>query len=283
MQISAADVKKLRELTDAPMMDCKAALVEAEGDMNRAVEILREKGKSAAAKKAGRSTSEGLAVVKAEGGQAAGLVVECETDFVALNENFKAKVHELLDTLFAEYGGGDMKELSATDTIGGKTLEEHSAEIVGVIRENIRIPRALAGKASEGAVYAAYNHHNGKAASLIEHTGSSESAYKVAVHVVAMKPEYLNKEDVPEDVVQKEIEVQTRRTIEEGKPADKAEMIARGRVNKEFFMERVLTVQPIYFDGKVSVGDWFKQNGGQELRGFTHLAVGQDAGGEEEA
>jgi elongation factor Ts len=263
------------------MMDCKAALVEAEGDMQRAIEILREKGKAAAAKKAGRATSEGLAVAKSEEGQAAGLVVECETDFVALNENFRAKVQELLDALLKEHGAGEFKELGDSDTIDGKTLAEHAAEIVGVIRENIQIPRAVAGQVAEGEAVV-YNHHNGKAAAIIAFKGSSEAAYKVAVHTVAMKPEFLKREDVPQEVVDKEVEVQTRRTIEEGKPADKAEMIARGRVNKEFFMERVLMEQPIYFDGKVSVGDWFKQNGGQELLQFVHLAVGQSAGEGEE-
>lgn len=279
MAISAADVKKLRELTDAPMMECKAALEEANGDIERAKEILREKGAAASAKKAGRATKEGIAriVLSQDHKTAAGIVVECETDFVSRNEDFKNLVSKLAEGFLA--AGAANEDV----VVEGLTVKEHLAEAVGKIRENIRLTAAEFFEAKE-AKLAVYNHHDGKWASVVTYLGDGqEAAQQVAVQVVAYKPNFLRKEDVPADVIEKEMEIETKRAIEEGKDPKIAENIAKGRINKEFFQAQVLLEQLIYLDNKTKVTDYLKSNGVQDVTSFKLLAIGANAEAEEEA
>jgi len=277
MAISAADVKKLRELTDAPMMDCKKALEEADGDFDKAVQILREKGASASAKKAGRATKEGIAriVLSADRKTGAGIIVECETDFVSRNDDFKAMVNKLVEGMLAAgKAGGDV-------VVDGQSVSDHITEAVGKIRENIQLRAAEFFTASEGQL-AAYNHHDGKWASVVTYTGdNADAAEKVAIQVVAYKPEYLKKEDVPADLIAAELATQTKRALDEGKPEEVAKNIAQGRVNKEFYQATVLLEQLIYTDNKTKVTDFLKQNNGGDVTAYTLLAVGQNAGSEE--
>lgn len=269
MSISAQDVKKLRDLTDAPMMECKAALVESGGDIDRAQEILREKGAAAAQKKADRSTSQGVAryVVSEDGKSAAGIVVECETDFVSGNADFKAMVDKMVSGFLAAGKAGD------DVMVDGLSVRQHIDEAVGKIRENIVLKSATFQTAASGQ-FAAYNHHDGKWASLVEYTGDQTAATKVATQVVAYKPDFLAKEDVPADVIEKEIALETKRAMEEGKPENIAENIAKGRVNKEYFQQRVLLEQLIYLDNKTKVSDYLAANGGSKVTSFTLLRVG---------
>jgi len=277
MAISAADVKKLRELTDAPMMDCKKALEEADGDFDKAVQILREKGASASAKKAGRATKEGIAriVLSADRKTGAGIIVECETDFVSRNDDFKAMVNKLVEGMLAAgKAGGDV-------VVDGQSVSDHITEAVGKIRENIQLRAAEFFTASEGQL-AAYNHHDGKWASVVTYTGdNADAAEKVAIQVVAYKPEYLKKEDVPADLIAAELATQTKRALDEGKPEEVAKNIAQGRVNKEFYQATVLLEQLIYTDNKTKVTEFLKQNNGGDVTAYTLLAVGQNAGSEE--
>lgn len=278
MAITAQDVKKLRDLTDAPMMDCKNALTEADGDMDRAKEILREKGAAAGAKKAGRATKEGIAkfVVAADGKTAAGIVVECETDFVSRNDDFKAMVDSLVNGMLqAGRAGGDV-------VVDGKSVDEHIADAVGKIRENIQL-RAAEFVAAEGdAKLASYNHHDGKWASVVAYTGGEEAAKQVAVHVVAFKPSFLSRDDISKEVIDKEYNFQKKRALDEGKPENIAENIAQGRINKEFYQENVLLEQLIYLDNKTKVSDYLAQNGGGTILAYTLLAVGLSGEGTEE-
>jgi elongation factor Ts len=280
MSITAQDVKKLRDATDAPMMDCKKALEEAGGDMDRAKEILREKGAAAGAKKADRSTKEGIAkvVVSEDGKTAAAIIVECETDFVSRNDDFKSMVDGLVrGILAAGKSGADVE-------VDGKPISEHIADAVGRIRENIQLRAADFITASAGKL-AAYNHHDGKWASYVEYTGESiEAANHVAVHIVAFKPPFLKKDDVPQDVIKKEYDFQKKRALEEGKPENIAENIAQGRVNKEFYQDQVLLEQLIYLDNKTKVSDYLAQNKGGDVLGYKLFAVGQsiDSEGEQE-
>jgi elongation factor Ts len=277
MAISAADVKKLRELTDAPMMDCKKALEEADGDFDKAVQILREKGASASAKKAGRATKEGIAriVLSEDRKTGAGIIVECETDFVSRNDDFKAMVNKLVEGMLAAgKAGGDV-------VVDGQSVSDHITEAVGKIRENIQLRAAEFFTASEGQL-AAYNHHDGKWASVVTYTGdNADAAEKVAIQVVAYKPEYLKKEDVPADLIAAELATQTKRALDEGKPEEVAKNIAQGRVNKEFYQATVLLEQLIYTDNKTKVTEFLKQNNGGDVTAYTLLAVGQNAGSEE--
>ncbi len=279
-QISAADVKKLREETDAPMMECKAALDEAGGDFAKAKEILREKGQAAAAKRAGRSTSEGIAkfVAAAGGKSAVGLVVECETDFVAKNENFIALVGKLADGMLAAGSAGP------DVTVDGKSVATHIEEAIAVIRENIQLKKAVFVQAKEGVI-AVYNHHDAKKASAVEVSGSAsnlqDAGFQVAIQTVAFSPAYLKKDDVPKDVIENEIRIETERAINEGKSPEIAEKAAMGRVNKEFYQQQVLLEQPMYTDAKKSVSAYLaeegKVGGGPiSVLQFVRLQVGQE-------
>ncbi len=285
VKIDAALVKKLRDETDAPMMECKKALVEAGGDFEKAKQLLRESGQAAAAKRAGRSTSEGLAlvVVNAEGTKAAGVVVECETDFVARNEDFKALVKSIAEGILGETAvpAGEVHELSGESKVAGKTLDEHATEAVAKIRENIRIPHAVAIAAKHDAKIAVYNHTNtGKLASYVEYTGdSADAAFKVAIQVVAFPPMFLTREDVPQAVIDHEIKTETQRAINDGKPADVAEKIAQGRVNKEYFQSQVLLEQPFYDDTKKKVSDFAKES---KISVLAYRLLGVGTGSAEE-
>ena len=284
MAISAADVKKLRDKTDAPMMDCKAALEEAGGDMEKAEQILREKGKSAAQKKAGRATGEGIAkfVASDDGKSVAGVVVECETDFVARNDDFKTMVDKLArGFLAAGKAGNDV-------VIDGKTAADMIVDAVNVIRENIQL--RFAEVFTTGGAFGVYNHHTGKTAAMVELHGDANNLKAVGeqlgIQVVGLSPSFLKKEDVPQDVIEKEIEIQTNRAIEEGKDAKMAENIARGRVNKEFFQQSVLLEQTFYADNKKNVTAYIneeaKTGGGSiTVDRYMKIEVGQFGGGDE--
>ncbi|MFM9874406.1 MAG: translation elongation factor Ts [Fimbriimonadaceae bacterium] len=279
MAITAQDVKKLRELTDAPMMDCKKALEEADGDIDKAKDILREKGAAASQKKAGRATKEGIAkvVVSEDGKTGAGIIVECETDFVSRNDDFKNMVDKLVRGMLADGSAG------LDVVVEGLTVEQHLAEAVGKIRENIQIRKAEIFHAGEGKL-AAYNHHDGKWASVVTYNGgNAEAAQQIAVNVVAFKPTYLQKSDIPKEIIDAEFDVQKRRALEEGKPENIAENIANGRINKEYYQENVLLEQLIYLDNKTKVIDYLAQNGGGTVTAYALLAVGQSADGEGDA
>lgn len=279
MAISAADVKRLREETDAPMMECKAALEEAGGDFDKAKEILREKGQAAAAKRGDRSTAAGIAWVATAGDKAAGVVVECETDFVALNDRFKELVETLTSGLLDALDPAPGQKMDATveTTVNGQTIASMLEAAVAVIRENIVLKKAIVAKAEEGHAFSIYNHINTrKAASWVEGTGLRDEnvGFQVAIQVVAFPPKFLKREEVPADVISKEIEIETTRAVNEGKPEEVARKIAEGRVNKEYFQSQVLLEQPFYTDAKKKVGDYVKENGGGSIRSFELFSVG---------
>ena len=285
VKIDAQTVKKLREETDAPMMECKAALVEAGGDFDKAKQLLREKGQAAAAKRSGRTTSEGLALVVVNGDstKVAGVVVECETDFVARNDDFKALVKALAEGILSEanVSAGEFHELSGESKVGGMSLDEHAAGAVAKIRENIRIPHAVAMAAGHGAKFAVYNHTNtGKLASFVEYTGdNADAAFQVAIQVVAFPPTFLKKDDVPQAVIDNELKIETQRAINDGKTADVAEKVALGRINKEYYQSQVLLEQPYYVDAKKKVADYAKESG-ISIVAFRLLGVGSGSGEE---
>lgn len=279
MAISASDVKRLREETDAPMMECKVALEEAGGDFEKAKAILREKGQSAAAKRSGRSTSEGVAkfVVSADGKTAVGVVLESETDFVSNNDGFRKLVDTLANGLLnapADAVNGDVNSVS----IDGKTVAELVTEGVALFRENIQLTQAVKLE-SDGAI-GVYNHHTGKQAAVVMVSGDAanagEVATKGAIQAVAMGATYLTKAEVPQDIIAQEMELETQRAINDGKPAEMAAKIAEGRVNKEFFKSQVLLEQPFLEDESKSTAQFLKEmaQGTAEVTGFKRLTVG---------
>ncbi len=265
---TAADVKKLREDTDAPMMECKGALDEADGDMTRAKEILREKGKAAAGKRVGRTTSEGVVAFSSNDAKTVlgGVVVECETDFVARNEDFIALVQQIAD-IVRDTGKTDGDDLQIKELIEGA---------VAKIRENIRLAKAVQLKSSNR--FLAYVHHDRKKGAAVEVTGEGhdEALRKVALQAVSNPAKVLSKEELSQDELEKEIQTETRRAIEEGKDAKIAENIARGRVNKEFIKQAVLLEQPFYADQSKSVSQFLAESAkGSIVKSFVYLAVGQ--------
>lgn len=279
MAISASDVKRLREETDAPMMECKVALEEAGGDFEKAKAILREKGQSAAAKRSGRSTSEGVAkfVVSADGKSAVGVVLESETDFVSNNEGFRKLVDTLANGLLnapADAVNGDVHSVS----IDGKTVAELVTEGVALFRENIQLTQAV--KLETDGAIGVYNHHTGKQAAVVMVSGdaanAAEVATKCAIQAVAMGATYLTKAEVPQEIIAREMELETQRAINDGKPAEMAAKIAEGRVNKEFFKSQVLLEQPFLEDESKSTAQFLKEmaQGTVEVTGFKRITVG---------
>ncbi len=262
---SAQEVKRLREDTDAPMMECKAALDEADGDFEKAKNLLREKGKAAAAKRTDRSTAAGVVAISAsaDGKTVAGIVLESETDFVARNEDFIAIAQNIADI----YRDNEVVDESA--------IKEIVESAVAKIRENIKVTKSVRFTTENPA--ATYVHHDRTKGAIVLSSGeSNEAVRKVAIQVVAFPPDVLKKEDLSQEKLAEEIEIETQRAMNEGKDENLARNIAKGRVNKEFIKRAVLLEQPFYLDPSKSVGQYLSEDAkGTTVTGFAYLAIGQ--------
>ena len=258
MNISASMVKQLRDKTGAGMMDCKKALGETEGDFEQAVDWLRQKGISKAAKKAGRVASEGLTFAYSEGKKGVLVEVNAETDFVAKNEQFTQFVQDLSELLL-QTGETDVEKISAMAWPAGGTVAEQLTELIATIGENMSIRRAVVMSVSTGAV-ASYVHMNGKIAVLTALSADEESdklqetARNVAMHVAAANPQALDRDCVDADLVDKEKQVLVEQARESGKPENIIEKMVEGRMNK-FFEEICLTEQAFIMDTDQKVKD----------------------------
>ena len=253
MKITAAEVNKLRKQTGAGMKDCKKALVEADGDFDKAVDILRKKGQKVAAKRSERDATEGvvLAGKTQDGKHGAIIVVNCETDFVAKNDDFTNFAENILK-IALENKPADLEALKALPYNDNMSVEEKITEQTGVIGEKIELSSY---DTIDADSVVAYIHPGNKLASVVGLNKSgdfSEVGKDVAMQVAAMAPVARDKESVPQDVIQKEIEVGKDLAIQEGKPADLAEKIAMGRLNK-FFQENTLLNQAFIKDNKKSI------------------------------
>jgi elongation factor Ts len=258
MAITAADVNKLRQITGAGMMDCKKALTEANGDFDLAIDILRKQGQKVAAKRADRDATEGLVIAKTSADNTRGVLVcvNCETDFVAKNADFTAMA-ERMATIALEKGldSVDALKAAAYDS-NGQTIAEKLIEQTGVIGEKIDVSACAQVKAP--FVYA-YNHPGNKVASIVglNKPGFETAAKDVAMQIAAMGPIALDKASTPQSVIDKELEIGKELAIQEGKPAEMAEKIAHGRLNK-FFKESTLLAQEFIKDNKLSVEQYLK-------------------------
>ena len=255
VKITAADVNKLRQQTGAGMMDCKKALVEANGDFEVATDLLRKKGQKVAAKRGENETKEGfiLAQTTEDGKLGVIMTLNCETDFVAKNESYGAFVNEIMTIAIKELPETSeaLLQLSFNDKL---TIEQKIVEQIGVIGEKLVLSNYA--KIS-GEKVVAYNHPGNQIASLValNKDGSEEifeAGRQVAMQVAAMAPLALNKEGISKETIDREIEVGKELAIQEGKPAEMAEKIANGRLNK-FFQENTLLSQPFIRDNKSSV------------------------------
>jgi elongation factor Ts len=254
MKITASEVNSLRKKTGAGMMDCKKALVEANGDMEAAVDILRKKGQKVAAKRSDRDAAEGVVLAKASSDGKAGaiIVLNCETDFVAKNADFVSFAENILN-IAVENQPADIDALKALPYMdSGLTIADKIIEQTGVIGEKID----LSGYATvEADSVVTYIHPGNKLASVVglNKEGNFDTVGKdIAMQVAAMAPVALDKDSVPQDIIEKEIEVGKELAIQEGKPADLAEKIAMGRLNK-FFQENTLLNQSFIKDNKKSI------------------------------
>lgn len=270
---SASDVKELREKTGAGMLDCKKALQESEGDMEKAIDWLREKGISKAAKKESRIAAEGLSEILVDGNKAVILEINSETDFVAKNAEFTNFV-SLLAKVVLENCPKTMEEAMELP-MGDGTVNSSLINLIAKIGEKISFRRFEIVEKNDNQVFGVYNHQNlGKINVITVLDGdNSEIARDVAMHVAAMNPGYLSRSDVPEDVINHEKDVIKKQAIEEGKPAEIAEKMVNGRINK-FYKEVCLLEQPFIKDPDLDVAGYAKANNMAVVK-FVRFEVGE--------
>ena len=255
--ISAADVAKLRKMTGAGMMDCKKALVEADGDFERAKELIREKGLAIANKRADREASEGAVIAKTTKNDTVGVMIalNCETDFVAKNDDFVALANTILDAA-ANNLPANIDELKAIE-INGQNIGDLVIERSGVTGEKMEI---ACYEILEAAQVAAYIHMGNKLATLVglNKVVDPQIGMNIAMQVAAMNPAAVDKDSVPQDIIDKELEIGREQARLEGKAEELLDKIAQGKLQK-FFKESTLLNQEFVQEGKISVADYLKK------------------------
>ena len=286
MAFTAGDVKALREKTGCGMMDCKKALTESNGDMDKAIDFLREKGLAAATKKSGRIAAEGVAFACTNRDENVGVVIEvnAETDFVAKNADFLAFVQTCADTII-EKNPGSLEDLMSCQASGSDlTVEELVREKILTIGENIKIRRV---KRFDGVVMT-YNHAAGRIGVMVKFNASADIAAKdefkvfakdIAMQVAAVNPSFLDSASVPEDVLAHEKKILTEQVINEGKPANIADKIVMGKIGK-FYKENCLVEQVFVKDSNLSVEQYVtetakKLGGNIEIVDFVRFEKGE--------
>ena len=259
--MNASLIKELRDIYGAGMMDCKKALEENDNDIKKATEWLREKGIAKAAKKAGRIAAEGLSTVIEYGNKAVILEINCETDFVAKNEKFQKFIKDVAETILNS-NAKTMEDALALSCEEG-TLNDYVTNMTATIGEKISFRRFALVEKSDEEHFGAYIHMGGKISVLTILNGANEAVAKdVSMHAAAMRPEYVTKEQVPAEQVEKEKKILTEQAIAEGKPANIAEKMVMGRISK-YYKEICLEEQEFVKDNSVSVAKYVSNNGGK--------------------
>ena len=271
--ISAKQVKELRDITGVGMMAAKKALIEVDGDLDKAVDFLRAKGVDTMAKKADRIAAEGLAATHISGNTAAIAEVNSETDFVAKNENFKAMVDQIVKAI-AENKPADNEAVLALE-VDGKTVEELIIENTSKIGEKLSFRRFEIIEKTDNDVFGEYVHGGGRIAALVlvEGMQDEDMAKDVAMHVAAINPQFVSSDQVPQDVYDHEKQIQTEKSLAEGKPANIVEKMVEGRMSK-FLAEISLVDQPFVKDGNISVAKFLAEKGGKATK-FVRFEVGE--------
>lgn len=275
MAISAKMVKELRERTDAGMMDCKKALTESGGDMDKAIEYLREKGVSKAAKKADRVASEGLTYIKSEGNRAVLVEVNSETDFVAKNDHFKTLIEQVADHLLNENPPTVDEALEQTMTVTNKKVGDTVTDVIAKIGEKISLRRFQVVTKGDQDTFGTYLHMGGRIGviTVLQGAAQEETAKDVAMHVAAINPRYISRDEVPESEVGHEKEVLKQQALNEGKPEPIVEKMVQGRLNK-YFEEICLLDQAFVKDPDQKVGSYIKDKG-SAMEAFVRYEVGE--------
>ena len=271
MAITAAMVKELREKTSAGMMDCKKALVETNGDMSAAIDWLRERGISKAAKKSDRVAAEGLCSVAIDGNTAVIFELNSETDFVAKNEQFLTLLDKLGKILVANKPAS--VEAALEIAVDGVTVNEMLIEATSTIGEKITLRRLTVVEKADNEFFGSYLHMGGRIAALTVVEGKEEVAKDAAMHAAAINPQYLTQSEVPAEVVTKEREILTQEALNEGKPANIVEKMVEGRIRK-FLADVCMLEQPFVKDGDLTVAKWAANNG-STIELFVRLEVGE--------
>lgn len=276
MAITAQDVNKLRQMTGAGMMDCKKALVEADGDFDKAVEILRKKGQKVSASRADRETSEGRVIIKTNDSNTKGVLIAftCETDFVAMNDDFNALAQQVTDLAF-DNAPADIDALNALP-VDGMTLGEKIIENTGKIGEKLVIS---AYEVLEGDAVVPYIHSNKKlgvmvALQNVNGADVDEAGKDVAMQIAAMNPVAVNKDGVDQSTIEKEIEIGKDQARQEGKPENIIEKIAMGKLQK-FFKENTLLSQTFVKDSSLTIEKYLDGvNKGLTVSNFKRISIG---------
>ena len=270
--ISASMVKELREASGAGMLDCKKALEATNGNMEEAINWLREKGISKAAKKASRIAAEGLAIAKVDGNNAVVVEVNSETDFVAKNEEFKSLVNEIANTILAN--NVTTLEEALELELDGKALSQAIAEKVGTIGGKITLRRFEKITKEENQVFGTYSHMGGKIVTLTVMEGNDcELAKDIAMQAAAMKPLYLNRDEVPAEIVEKERAILMEQAENEGLDEKKLPMVVNGRINK-YYEEVCLVDQGFIKENKMKVSKYVESKN-SNIRKFVRYEVGE--------
>ncbi|GGE65335.1 translation elongation factor Ts [Priestia taiwanensis] len=274
MAVTAQMVKELREKTGAGMMDCKKALTETNGDMEKAVDFLREKGIAKAAKKADRIAAEGLTSVEVIGNDAVLLEVNSETDFVAKNEQFQALIKTLATHLLAKKPA-NVEEAMATTMENGKTVEEFINAAIATIGEKISLRRFVIASKTDADAFGAYLHMGGRIGVLtvLEGTTEEATAKDIAMHIAAVNPKYISRDQVSAEETEREREVLTQQALNEGKPEAIVAKMVEGRLGK-FFEEICLLDQSFVKNPDMKVRQVAAEKGAT-VREFVRYGVGE--------
>ncbi|HEY4565802.1 elongation factor Ts [Planococcaceae bacterium Storch 2/2-2] len=274
MAVTAQMVKELREKTGAGMMDCKKALDQTGGNIDEAIDFLREKGLASAAKKGDRIAAEGVTAVIAQGNEAVIYEVNAETDFVAKNEMFQELVKELGEHLLATKPA-DVEEALASEMSNGSNVQDYISNAVAKIGEKITLRRFELMTKTDADAFGPYLHMGGRISvlTLVEGTTDESAAKDVAMHIAAMNPKYISREDVAADEVERERKVLTEQALNEGKPEKIVAKMVEGRLGK-FFEEICVLEQPFVKDGDQTVGKFVEATGGT-LKAFVRYEVGE--------
>lgn len=274
--ITASEVNKLRQMTGAGMMDCKAALIETDGDFEKAIDFLRKKGQKVANKRADKEANEGIVIAAVNADHTFGVVVRisCETDFVAKNEEFTSLANKLVAGAIA--GSVKEKEAALNLVIDGHTFADQLTNLIGKTGEKME----LSGYESiEAPVVSAYNHQGNRLATLLSLNmkveGAIEVAHEIAMQVAAMNPISVSADNVPADVIERELEIGRDQARAEGKPEAMIEKIAQGKLNK-FYKDSTLLQQDFIRDAKKTVAQRIAEvNSGLSATCFKRLQLGE--------
>ena len=272
-QITASLVKELRERTGAGMMDCKKALTQTDGDIDAAIDYLRENGIATAAKKADRIAAEGLSYIEVKGNKAVILEINSETDFVAKNEKFVALVKNVAEAILAAEPK-TLEEALQVEAQGG-TVEAVINEGIATIGEKLSLRRFEVVSKTDADAFGAYSHMGGRIGvlTLVEGSTDEEAAKDVAMHIAALAPRYLDESEVPADVLEHEKKVLTEQALNEGKPANIVEKMIVGRINK--FLEEITVVKQKFVKDDSFTVEKFVASKGGKLAKFVRYEVGE--------